>query len=542
MKYLKQKNKKSKLHVIVAVLAVCLAAAAAGAWFLFGGKVPAGGAGETEPLQQPESLQLQTPYGSLFFEGAWVSCLRYEAVEEDMTQLHFAAEIGGTTAKLFSLYFGSEENLAGFLSDGAGERIPVSVAVWEILPPESWSAEDQELAFAMQDRINDVLSQLGIDTALPEVPEETLEAPPTVTLETAFGSVSYQDVWNGGLRIQEAERRILGFGTVPGKPEQKLFEISVGGDGEIPAGTYTDQNGQKISVFLIVPELTMDADWTEEEQHAIYAMQNVLNELMDQLELVAIEQPQEMEAPLADVVVTTSYGTVSYAGSYKGQLRVVQDYSNGFRLKAYATMQGKAEVHLFDIVIGSTGDVYAGVMTDTYGNRKEVYLNVPDLNLDDSWSEEERSEVLLMQNLLNDFCEQLAVSKEEEKLEGNPTGVAAGDVMVWTAYGTLQYPGEYRQKLVTEITGANGNTVCFFAMRSTGERIGLFEVIFGGTGDAYVGQHTAKDGTVCEVYITSNEITPDDSWTDEELETIFGMHEAANYVLDKMVESGILRY
>ena len=47
---------------------------------------------------------------------------------------------------------------------------------------------------------------------------------------------------------------------------------------------------------------------------------------------------------------------------------------------------------------------------------------------------------------------------------------------------------------------------------------------------------------MCEVYRTSFEITPDDSWSDEELETIYGMREEANYVLDKMEESGMIVY
>lgn len=537
MKYLKQEKKRSKLPMIIGILVVCLAAAGVGTWFFFGPQPQS--STESGPV---DSAKIQTPYGAILLEEEWQPYLRYEVTRGNVMELNFAVEIAGSDVKLFDLYLGGEEGLAGFLTSDSGEQVPVGVVVHDIVPADSWSQAEVELAFALQDILNEILTQLNVETIQQDVQEEPEAVGTELAVETGFGVLTYMDYWNGGLRIAEADRRISGFGTVPGKAEQKLFEISVGGDGAIPAGTYTDQNGQQIPVFLTVPELTMDADWTAEEQRAIYAMQNVLNDILDQLDLTPVEQSKESESVLEDVTVTTTYGAVAYPGQFNGKMRVAQDYSNGYRLRAYATMPGKAEIHLFDIVIGSMGDVYAGVLTDPYGNRKEVYLNVADLDLDDSWLEEDRNEVALMQNLLNDFCEQLAVSREENPEENTTGTAAAGDVTIWTAYGNLQYPGAYRQKLVTEITGENGNTVCFYAARNTGERIKLFDLIFGGTGDTYVGQHTAKDGTVCEVYITSDEITPADSWSDEELETIYGMQEAANYVLDKMEESGMIVY
>lgn len=532
MKYLKkEEKKKSKLPLIMGVLLVCLAVLVVGVWFFKSEKRGA----------QTAAVEIQTPYGNLRLQGDWVPYLRYEVVRGDVTELTFAAEIAGTNVKLFDLYLGSEEGFVGYLTTDSSESVPVGAVVYDIALAESWTQAEEELAFTMQDALNEILAQLDVEAVLQNV-EEPEEVATEVSVETGFGVFTYMDAWNGGLRIQEAEGRISGFGTVTGKPEQKLFEISIGGDGEISAGMYTDKNGQEIPVFLTVSEPAFDADWTEEEQRDIYGMQNVLNDILEQLDLTAVEQTKETEAVLEDVAVTTPYGTISYPGQYNGKLRIAQDSSNGYRVRGYATMPGKTEVHLFDILIGVSGDVYAGILTDPYGNNKEVYLNVSDLNLDDSWSEEERAEVSLMQSLLNDFCEQLAVNREVDKSETAAGSAATSDVMIWTAYGTLQYPGEYRQKLVTEVTGENGSTVRFYATRNTGERIHLFDLIVGGTGDAYVGTLTAGDGSVHEVYITSNEITPDDSWSDEEMQTIYGMQEASNYVLDKMEANGMLTY
>lgn len=530
MKYLKEEKKKSKLPLII-FLVVCLAVAGVGAW-LFASHAEK----NSTVSDEASAAQIQTPYGKVILEGDWVSALRYNVIQGDVTELTFAADIAGTNVKLFDLYLGSEENLAGYLTTDSGEKVPVSVVVHDIVPAESWSEEEEELAFTMQDALNEILAQLGMEAAFKDPEESGTE----MSVQTSLGVLTYIDAWNGALRITEENGCIIGFGAVPGKPEQKLFEISIGGEGEIPAGMYMDNDGQKIPVFLTVPELTFDTEWTEQEQRDIYGMQNVLNDILHQLNLAAVEQTKETEAVLEDVSMTTPYGTIAYPGEYNGKLRIAQENSNGYRLSAFAAIPGKTEVHLFDILIGGSGDVFAGTLTDSSGNSKKVYLNVSDLNLDDSWTEEECDDIYAMQTLLNDFCEQLAVTREpEEKINETAAG---GDIVVQMPYGNLRYPGEYRQYLATEVTRDNGRTVIFYAKRNSGERIRLFDLIFGGTGEAYVGQITAGDGTILDAYITSYELSPDDSWSDEEVQIIYGMQEAVNYVLQKMEENGTLIY
>ena len=288
MQYLKQK-KKSKLPLIIGILVVCMAAAGVGAWFLApGAEKNSTGADEIA------SVEIQTPYGDVFLEGDWVADLRYNVPRGDVTELNFAAQIAGAEVRLFDLYLDSEENLAGYLTTGSGVKVPVGIVVHDIVPAEGWTQVEEEQAFTMQDAVNEILAQLGMEAAFQDLEEAAISVT-AVSVETGFGIFTYMDAWNGGLRIADENGCISGFGTVVGKAEQKLFEISFGGDGEIPAGMYTDKDGQQLPVFLTVPELVFGTGWTEKEQRDIYGMQNVLNDLLDQLDLTAVELAEEAE-------------------------------------------------------------------------------------------------------------------------------------------------------------------------------------------------------------------------------------------------------
>lgn len=541
MKYLKKEEKQSKLPLILGIVAAFLALVVICMLFMISRQAtPGEGSGNTDAtnIADMNPLEIQTPYGNLCLDENWEPYLRYEVTQGADIKLAFSAEIAGTNVKLYDLYLGSEEGLAGHLTADSGEKIPVGAVVYDILPVDTWTAEEEELAFAMRDTLNDFLLQLKVESVQDE-PESPDEEAVEKRIETAFGTFTYMDFWDGGLRIQVKDDSISGFGTVPGKTEQSLFEISVGGTGEDAVGMYTDKDGKYAPVYLTVVEPTFDASWTEEEQRMLYGMQNVLNDFLEQMHLSEPEQQAaNIEETNEDVSVETPYGVISYPGRYEENLRIVQDDSDGYCLSVYAEMPEKKELHLFDIMVDMNGDLFAGTLTDEDGNKKEVFLNVPTLTLGEEWTDEERAEVFLMQELLNDFCAQLAVSSEVTGGEKEETSEGSNeDVLIQTPYGTLRYPGEYSSALMTEVTD---NAVRFFAVLNSSDPLWLFDIVFGGSGDACLGIHVGEDGRTLDVYITSNEIMSVEDWNADEIQTIYGMQEASNYVIVKMEDSGIL--
>lgn len=126
----------------------------------------------------------------------------------------------------------------------------------------------------------------------------------------------------------------------------------------------------------------------------------------------------------------------------------------------------------------------------------------------------------------------ITVGEKEETSEDSKE-----DVLIQTPYGTLRYPGEYSSALMTEVTD---NAVRFFAVLNSSDPLWLFDIVFGGSGDACLGIHVGEDGRTLDVYITSNEIMSVEDWNADEIQTIYGMQEASNYVIVKMEDSGIL--
>ena len=525
MKYMKREKKK--LQLLLCVLILFLVVIAAGVILFFAPKEQKISDWCSAEDELAQMLEIQTPYGNLQLEGGWVPYLRYKFIKGDVTELDFAAEHNGTMVNLFDLYFGSEtEDLLGYLTTKAGKQVPVSAVVYDLMSEKNWTEAERETIFAMQDQLNVIIVQLGITNESVAVKEPAQE----VSVQTGLGVFTYMDEWNSGLRITEANGQIVGYGTVEGKPEQKLFVISVGGTGKNPVGFYTDTNGCQLPVFLETEELSDSGEWTVEEQQALYGMQNVLNDILEQLNLTNEQQMVEVE----DVTVVTSYGVLVYPGQFDGKLRIDQDENNGYRLSAFAVMEGKSEIHLFDLLVGIAGDVYAGTLSG-----QDVYINVPDLVLDDTWTETEFAEIYGMQALLNDFTGQLSVEKpEEEEMPAETESV--GDIVIQTTYGNMKYPGEYRQNLVVDRNFNNGYEVKFYAKMESGEKIPLFDVIIGGEGDSHIGRITAENGNSGELYITSYEFEPDNSWSEEEIQMIFAMQESVNYILEDMVARGIL--
>ena len=532
MKCLKKEKKKPWKMILICGIIICLTAVVAAGCLFFG--ISGVGSDEWKSAvvtngEYATSVEIQTPYGNLQFEGDWVPSLRYKLIKGDVTELDFAAEHNGSMVNLFDLYFGSEtEDLLGYLTTKAGKLVPVSAVVYDIASEKNWTETERETIFAMQDQLNVIIVQLGITNESVSAEEPAQE----VSVETSLGIFTYMDKWNGGLRISETDGKIVGYGTVEGKTEQKLFVISVGGTGTRAVGFYTDKNGRLLPVFLETEELFVGGEWTAEEQQALYGMQNVLNDILEQLNLTDEQQTEAVK----DVTVVTSYGTLVYPGQFDGKLRIDQDENNGYRLSAYAAMEGKSEIHLFDLLVGIPGDVYAGTLSG-----QDVYINVPDLVLDETWTETESAEIYGMQALLNDFTGQLSVEKPDEE-EIPAETESAGDIVIQTTYGNMEYPGEYRQNLVVDRNFNNGYEVKFYAKMESGEKIHLFDVIIGGEGESHIGRITAKNGNSGELYITSYEFEPDNSWSEEEIQMILGMQEAVNYTLEKLENSGALVY
>lgn len=96
-----------------------------------------------------------------------------------------------------------------------------------------------------------------------------------------------------------------------------------------------------------------------------------------------------------------------------------------------------------------------------------------------------------------------------------------------TQYTTLEYPDKWKDMLRTE---EQDNHVTFWG--TVGEKeIELFSIEFGSSDGYLLG---TLSGT--EIYIVETDLSFDDSWNDEEKETIYTMQEDINTILQGLME------
>lgn len=169
MKYLKKKKKSGWIWILLAVLLVAVIAAAV---VLLGNgqddpETTLPPALQTEPQQEePAGIAMDTPYMTFTYPQEWEG--KVEAVqttEGRNTVISFRTEVGGKEVVLFSVILGqdaAEGYLLGQLNDETSGVINVYSLMTEI-DPGQWSEKEYNEICAMQERVNDIISQFQED-------------------------------------------------------------------------------------------------------------------------------------------------------------------------------------------------------------------------------------------------------------------------------------------------------------------------------------------------------------------------------------------
>lgn len=112
--------------------------------------------------------------------------------------------------------------------------------------------------------------------------EEMIESEEAFTIETPYGNLYYPAKWEGQFRVESVEDdnyTVQFYATLEGKEEQHLFDIVYGEVEGVALGTLDETE-----VYMVYGDISLDGDWTEEEENTIYAMQEDVNYLMGMLQ------------------------------------------------------------------------------------------------------------------------------------------------------------------------------------------------------------------------------------------------------------------
>lgn len=108
------------------------------------------------------------------------------------------------------------------------------------------------------------------------------EAEETFEVETNYCKLFYPCKWEEDMRIETSDSKVEFCGEIDGKENIHLFDVVFGEKVGFELGTLKT-NGGNVSISIVSYELQFDDTWNEEEKNRMYAMQEDVNVIIQEL-------------------------------------------------------------------------------------------------------------------------------------------------------------------------------------------------------------------------------------------------------------------
>lgn len=250
----------------------------------------------------------------------------------------------------------------------------------------------------------------GIEATEPSSGKETepVKKEDYSTIKTPYGTLKFPKEWAGFLRVTIKEGNVYTltyFADLESGKSQELFSISFGGSMDGAVGTVT-VGGKKVPVSVKTVEFKPDASWSQKEINIVYTMQEAMNQVLDSLSVEYITNTPEDQPDLPqdngeEMVIDTPYAELRYPSRWKDYLDLKFNDKNGYSVEFRCKIEGHDPVVLFIVHFGGDQGIPVGTGKDNSGKDVEIRLEVPEQNLDNSWSDEHKRIVTAMQEDLN---------------------------------------------------------------------------------------------------------------------------------------------
>lgn len=236
---------------------------------------------------------IDTPYLNLYYDKAFSDYLLVIHNEGPPYRLEFYVSLDGKPdLRLFDIAFGKETdgNLGAIKVDA--ETIPVNMVIYTFDPDDSWTQDEINTIFAMQEMTNDLIDQLMVYQTLddyegpvvsPVVPEQNDAK--TTTITTPYCNLYYSSPWTDYLYIEKAEGdnyRVFFYGQLADKAPVLLFTIIFGGDSGEQVGAIIGKQSQIVPVNIMLEELDR-LGWAEYDMNILYEMQEAINLMLERI-------------------------------------------------------------------------------------------------------------------------------------------------------------------------------------------------------------------------------------------------------------------
>lgn len=251
-----------------------------------------------------------------------------------------------------------------------------------------------------------------------ELPYEILEII-NGEVQTPYGILKYPEALADLLTVAKTNNdpyTLEFYAVIEGRKEIQLFDIAFGeGSGGNMGNVKTEQGEVPLNVTIY--NLSFDDSWLEGEIITAQAMQDAVNEMIEQLKPVAesqqgavpeiFQQPDE-DSALDNLRIETPYCMVYYPAKWSEYIFCEHDNTQEdvYKLNFYSSMYGLAPVYLFSIYFGGDEGEQLGAVMSEAGIPVPVYLLMAELDLS-YWSQSDAATIYSMQEASNQLIEKL---------------------------------------------------------------------------------------------------------------------------------------
>lgn len=222
-------------------------------------------------------LEIDTPYGSLYYPDKWKKEMCYKIKENDNVVISFYGKIEGEKEiQLFDIIFnGKDGNFLGYL-----EETSVHICFYE-LDIENIDEKNKNKIIEMSESATVLINELEKMKNFSYYKKSNLEG--EIKIKTKYGTIYYPKKWEENLKYVVNEQRgysVIFYAVIEGKENIRLFELSFGDCEEEAIGKLNND----IKLYVHTYNLKNEKKWSEEELNIYHGMQEDVNYIINRLE------------------------------------------------------------------------------------------------------------------------------------------------------------------------------------------------------------------------------------------------------------------
>lgn len=256
-------------------------------------------------------------------------------------------------------------------------------------------------------------------------PQETIAILETEdhVVVTSYGNLYFPGDWAPFLQteVTDGDPCTVLFSAVLETREQpqKLFAVTFGGEAEGAIGAVQTADGTWYAVTAETFSFTPDSTWTDRDINIVFTMQEALNHVLENLDMKdasVLEEDvepstQESSEPASgesagnvdpdDLKLDTPYMELHYPAKWMDYLSIEVTEGDAYSVSYSGVIGSHPAQHLFTVHFGGDQGVSLKTVKGENGEMVEIRIELTELELDGTWSAEERTIITTMQEDLN---------------------------------------------------------------------------------------------------------------------------------------------